>query len=697
MVSHIAKYEIIRLIGKGAMGEVYLAKDPVLEREVAIKTIQTGQNFDEEAKAKFEFEARATALLNHPNIVTVFDFGQQDGNAYLVMEYVEGDTLETLISNGTSKAILLENLIEVCEGLAYAHEEGLVHRDIKPGNILISQRGKKNHVKIVDFGVAETERSSQPNEAEWAGTTHYMAPEYLKTGKATASSDLFALGVVLYEILSGGRKPFDGEDVTGILSAILNQSPVPLTPADTIGLPPALLKVAEKAIDKDPLTRFQNAESFAQAIQNALKTTSVHSTAATKPELLNVVVGRGGQATCLSLRVALRQAASGAQIRVQPGVYKESIVLDKDVTIVGDGDPSKVVIESNGPPAVRVKSGHPILKDITLKATEEQIDSLVDVVEGQITLKKCLLVTLGNCAANVEFGAEITMHDCVITGHGQDLMSVLGKAHLHGGHFSGATKAAISIQKNGEGILQYVQMGPGDGVGILLDDQATATLENVVIKEFDDGGVELNSSSVLRAKESQFLNSKFAGLIQKDNSKSNLENCKFSEHEGSGLHVAKGAEAALKDCKFEENIGHGVSAIDGGKITLESCEISGNQQTGIVVHQKGKLQLNQCRIIDGQEGGLHCYATAEANLEACEIKDNVKQGVQVDSEGYLAMKHCVVHNNRGEGLVLEENTDVFLESCVIQKNAMGSISLSKEGKHPTLLGNNQIEAYSGGG
>ncbi|MCL1893134.1 MAG: protein kinase [Holophagaceae bacterium] len=697
MVSRIGKYEIVRLIGKGAMGEVYLGKDPVLEREVAIKTIQTGQNFDSEAKEKFEFEAISTAGLKHPNIVTVFDFGYQEGNAYLVMEYVEGDSLETHIANGTSKEILIESLIEVCEGLTYAHEEkGLVHRDIKPGNILISLRGKKHHPKIVDFGVAETERSSKPNEAEWAGTTHYMAPEYLKTGKATPSSDLFALGVVMYEILSGGRKPFDGEDVTGILSAILNQAHPPLTNADLGGLPPAILTVVNKALEKDPLNRYQNAESMGQAIANATKTSHANSTAATKPELLNVVVGRGGQATCLSLRVALRQAASGAQIRVQPGVYKESIVLEKDVTIIGDGDPSQVVIESNGPPAVRLKSGRPILKGLTLRATEEQIDSLVDVIEGNMTMKECLLVTLGNCAANVEFGSELTMQDCVITGHGRELMSILGKAHLHGGHFSGATKSAIYIHKNGEGKLQYVQMGPGDGVGILLEDQARAILENVAIRDFDDGSIELNSSSVLNAKESQFLSSKFAGVIQKDGSKSNMENCQFNEHEAAGIHVTKDAEAILKDCKIEDNVGHGISLVDGGKVTLDSCEISGSQQTGIVVHQKGKLQLNQSRITDGQAGGLHCFATAEANLEACEIKDNAKQGIQVDSEGYVAMKHCVVHNNRGEGMLLEANTDIFLESCVIQKNTMGSITIPKSGKHPTLLGNNQIEAYSGG-
>jgi serine/threonine protein kinase len=694
MMSNIGKYEIIRPIGKGAMGEVFLGKDPVLGREVAIKTIQAGEKFNEEAKKKLFFEAQATARLIHPNIVTVFDYGEQGDKAYLVMEYIEGDTLEALIANGTPKQALLEILAQVCEGLAYAHEENVVHRDIKPGNILISHRGKKNQVKIVDFGVAQND-SSQPGEAEWMGTVYYMAPEYIKTQKATPSSDLFAVGAIIYEILSGGRKPFVGEDVTGILSAILNQAPKPLTANDLGGLPQALLSVANKAISKEPLSRYPDAESLGQAIINALSAEPIHSTAAAKPDLNDVVVGRGGNTTCLSVRVALRQAASGAQIRVQPGVYKESIVIDKDVTIIGEGDPSKVVIECTGPPALRVKSGRPILKDLTLRCNQEQIDSLVDVVGGHATMKNCLLVTLGNCAVNVEFGAEITMHDCVATGHGRELMSVLGKANLHGGNFSGATKAAISIQKNGQGMFQYVELGPGDGVGIMLEDQAKANLENVVLKGFDEGGAELSSASALYAKESQFLSSKYAGIIQKDQAKSRLENCRFSEHEGSGIHVAKEAESELNGSSFSNNFGYGVSVANGGKITLNSCEIVDNQQTGVAVYQRGKIQINQCKIIGGGSEGLLCFSGGEASLDSTEIKENAKQGAQVGAGGYVAMKNCVVHNNNAEGILLEENGDVFLESCVVQQNAAGSISVPKGGKPPTLMGGNQIENYSG--
>jgi len=693
MSARLGKYEIIRAIGKGAMGQVYLAKDTTLGREVALKTSLSDIALDEAAMAIFENEARAAAALNHPNIVTVFDFGREGDKAYLVMEYVEGETLETLIAKGEPKHALLEVLCGVCDGLAYAHDEGLVHRDIKPENIIIGKRGKKQHAKLVDFSVAQTANTKQPGETEWMGTPHYIAPEYLKTGNATASSDIFALGVVLYEILSGGRKPFDGDGPTGTLDAILSQPPSPLKPQDISGLSPAFLRVAEKALAKEPQTRFLSADMLGQAISEALRSTQANLTAGTKPELMNVVVGRGVNATCLSLRVALRQAAAGANIQVMPGVYRESIVLEKDVTIVGEGNPSTIVIESSGPPTVRVKGGRPSLTGLTIKSGEGQIDSLVDVVDGHLMLTGCQLAALGNRAAQVESGAELTMNDCVTTGHGRELLSVLGKVYLHGGHFSGATTAAISIFSDGSGEIHDVQMGPGDGVAVMLDDRAKAHLENVVVNGFDEGGIELNSASDLYASECQFVSSKYAGLIQKDASKSKMENCQFNEHEGAGVHVAKGSSAELSECTFDGNTGYAASVIGGAAITLESCEISSTQQTGVVVHNNGKAKLDQCRIVDGGSDGIHCYPGAEASLVSCEINNNAKQAIQVDSGGHFAMKQCAVHGNMGAGLVTDSGAEVYLESCVIQKNAEGSILLQNGARPPTLLGRNQIDGY----
>jgi hypothetical protein len=546
----------------------------------------------------------------------------------------------------------------------------------------------------VDFGVAtHNEGNNQPGDGKWRGTIHYMAPEYLKTGTATPSSDIFAMGVILYEILSGGRKPFNGEDTTAVLSTILSQAPPPLTPISLGGLPPALIQVVSKALEKDPLNRYQDAESLGQAILNALKTTPAGTTAAVKPEQVNILVGRGGQATCLSLRVALRQAASGAQIRVLPGVYKESILLEKDVIITGEGDPTKIIIESTGPPAIRVKSGRSIIRDITLTSTHEQIDSLVEVIEGQLTLKNCAMKTLGNCAVNVEHGAEVTMQDCITVGHGRILMSILGKADLYGGHISGATKAAISILKGGQCQLQYVRMGPGDGVGVLLSDQAKASMDSVVMNGFDEGGLELVSTASVSAKECQFTSSIYAGLIQSGQSKSRMENCQFSGHEGSGVHAAEEAEIELLDCKSSENKGYGVSVMGRGKITMNSCQISANEQAGAVVLQHGALNLNQCRIFEGLAEGVHCFSASEARLELCEIKGNAAHGTQVDSGSYVTMKQCVIHDNQGAGLQMGSNADTFLESCLIQRNASGSIAVPQDGKKPELLGNNHIDAY----
>jgi len=171
------------------MGEVFLGRDPALGREVAIKTILGSSAFGEEAQARFEREAKAMAVLNHPNIVMVFEFGQDEGIHYLAMEYLEGDDLETLIrKRNLTKAALLELLAQVCDGLSYAHEHGIIHRDVKPGNVLVTHRGKKLQAKLMDFGVALLNQSDLTQQGVWMGTANYMAPEYLDTGKASPSS-----------------------------------------------------------------------------------------------------------------------------------------------------------------------------------------------------------------------------------------------------------------------------------------------------------------------------------------------------------------------------------------------------------------------------------------------------------------------------------------------------------------------------
>jgi len=267
MIERLGKYEIKRLLGQGAMGEVYLAHHPVVDRDVAIKTILKNAAMGEGAEERFRREASAAGKLSHPNLVTIFDFDKDGDILYLVMEYVKGDDLEDLIRRrALTQSQSLDLLAQVCDGLSYAHRSGILHRDIKPTNIRVIQDGKEMRAKVMDFGIARVEDSSLTATGIVVGTVSYLAPEYIQSGKSSPQGDLWAVGVMLYECLSG-RKPFDGNNTTTILYKIVSESPKPLDIEEIFGISPAIRDVLHRALDKDPAHRFGSAEELAKALR----------------------------------------------------------------------------------------------------------------------------------------------------------------------------------------------------------------------------------------------------------------------------------------------------------------------------------------------------------------------------------------------------------------------------------------------
>jgi serine/threonine-protein kinase len=267
MPEQIGKYRILRTLGQGAMGEVYLAHHPAIGRDVAIKTILPSAAKGEEAEGRFRREAEAAGHLNHPNLVTVFDFDKDQGVLFLVMEYVKGDDLEDLLRDrALAPAQFLEVLAQVCDGLAHAHRNGIIHRDIKPANIRVVREGGELLAKVMDFGIARMGDSSLTSTGIVMGTVSYMAPEYIREGRATSQSDLFAVGVMLYEGLTG-RKPFPGETTTTILFKIVSDPPEPVSPEAIRGISPSIRGVLDRALAKDPAARFPSAEALARALR----------------------------------------------------------------------------------------------------------------------------------------------------------------------------------------------------------------------------------------------------------------------------------------------------------------------------------------------------------------------------------------------------------------------------------------------
>jgi serine/threonine-protein kinase len=269
MFEKLGKFEIKRVLGNGAMGEVYLGVDPSIGREVAIKTILPAAAQGGEAKERFAREARAAGVLNHPNLVTIYEFGEDQGVLYIAMEFVKGHDLEELLQEQSlTRAEALEVLAQVCDGLGFAHRQQIVHRDIKPTNVRVQRDGKRLHAKVMDFGVAKISNSDMTATGMVMGTVSYMAPEYIRTGKPDPRSDLFAVGVMLYECLSG-RKPFAGDTTPTVLYKIVNEAPDPIDVEKLKGISPAIRTVLDRSLCKNPDERFQTAEELAKALRSA--------------------------------------------------------------------------------------------------------------------------------------------------------------------------------------------------------------------------------------------------------------------------------------------------------------------------------------------------------------------------------------------------------------------------------------------
>jgi eukaryotic-like serine/threonine-protein kinase len=263
----IGKYEVIELLGRGGMGMVYRAADRQLNREVAIKTVTEGLTGDPEMLERFYHEAAKTAALKHPNIVIVHDLGEQDGFPYIVMEYLSGEPLDRLIQSGQPLALAFKlRIIEhVCYALGYAHRNDVIHRDVKPGNVIVQPDGVS---KLLDFGIARREKHEGhlTRTGHVIGTIQYMAPERLKNEPFDGRSDIFSVGVMLYQLLTG-QLPFTGD--YSIVQKILAENPPPLS--DFLhGYPPALDAILDRALAKNPNDRYASADEMASEVSSVV-------------------------------------------------------------------------------------------------------------------------------------------------------------------------------------------------------------------------------------------------------------------------------------------------------------------------------------------------------------------------------------------------------------------------------------------
>lgn len=273
------RYRVLRRIGSGGMADVWLAEDTHLQRQVALKVLRSQFVQDGEFAARFQREAEAAAGLQHPNVVAVFDRGEAEGTPYIAMQYLEGPTLKQLIDKGLTPEESARLIRQVLEGARFAHRHGVVHRDLKPQNVIVDADGKAT---VTDFGIARAGVSEITQTGSVMGTPHYLSPEQAQGLEVTAVSDLYSVGVLLYEALTG-RVPFEADSAVAVAMKQVSQPPQRPSSINP-RVSPALDAVVMRALEKEPGRRFQSADAFIAALDAALKEPGVGSeTAAFAP------------------------------------------------------------------------------------------------------------------------------------------------------------------------------------------------------------------------------------------------------------------------------------------------------------------------------------------------------------------------------------------------------------------------------
>ena len=404
------------------------------------------------------------------------------------------------------------------------------------------------------------------------------------------------------------------------------------------------LAVVERALAKRPEDRYPDAEALATAIREALSGAaegrrwlrSPPAAARSQGEHRAAdPVGKGGQGQCLSLKVALRQAKPGMEIILLPGLYRESVVVDKDVTIQALGKPGEVVLEGVSGPALVLDARSASLHGFTLRAPEGEV--ALRVTSGASSLEGCVMD--GQVAgAEVKAGAAPRFVDCTFRCSGGSGLVVAegGQTRLQGGVVEGFRDTGILVGSGAQISLHGVQVGPGDGVGLKVQARAQVVVEDSGFTALS-GAVEVEPDGHVQLTRCRLLDSRFAGLLALERSHAVLESCDLGNHTCSGAHVLAGANVMFRQCRMVANAGFGLSVMDRGLATLDGCVIQANGGAGLLIHHGATVQARGCSISEGRSMGVDCDEGGQAVLEACEISGNAGPGVQVEPGGSLLL------------------------------------------------------------
>jgi F-box protein 11 len=653
------RYRVVKLLGQGGMGAVYQVEDLRLRRALraAKEMSQNGMSGIElrAATESFEREAQMLAQLSNPHLPRIYDHFPENGRWYLVMDFIEGETLSERLDKVTGHKFLpaqaLRIAYQLCEVLHELHtcQPPIIFRDLKPANIMLTAQ---DHVYLIDFGIARFFKQGQAKDTVALGSPGYAAPEQYGRSQSTPGSDIYGLGATLHQMLSGhdpSTDPFQfadlpldhwpgGSELAELIAAMVEMKREK-RPASVLEIKQRLeliasqsdLKLSEPGPEPNPRPTPPSVPLI-----TAKHPAMLPPVAATSNTNLDLVVDQNDVRQHHSINAALAIATPGQRILIHAGHYRESLLLDKPVELIGTGSRASIIVEGIDSSTLCMRATTATVSGLTLRyKSASKPAHVVAIRSGQLLLEDC----------DIQSGSP--SHACIFV-----------------------QNAAANP------IIRRCLIHDSIAEGIVFDQEAKGTVEDCEIFGHQATSLMIKNKADPLVKRCRFYNGASNGIYIHANGKGTIEDCTIARHLWAAVAIEDGGNPLLKRCEIADGKGPGVYVSRRGRGTLEQCQIHSNAQTGMVVLQAGDPLLHQCKIYDGKQAGIYVHRKGMGTFEDCDIYNNVAAGVEVKKEGNPVLRRCLIHDGKQAGIDVYDKGLGIIEDCDIYNNAFSGITIS---------------------
>lgn len=671
------RYRILKLQGKGGMGAVYKAQDirlgDVLRavKEMSQNELQ-GQELQEAIK-NFEQEANLLAGLRHPNLPSIHDHVSEQGRHYLVMDFIDGITLEEhLTARGGSLPVeeVLAIAMQLCDVLYYLHSRKppIIFRDLKPTNIMLSADGT---LFLIDFGIARIFKSGKTKDTTIMGTPGFAAPEQGGDAQTTPRADIYALGANLHQMLSGTEPP---DDLSFHFAAL------------RLGRQPALAKLEALIMQ---MLKYKAAERPASMAEVRLRLEEVRQQINSLPPPVQgshiVTVARTG-GDYDSISAAIKAVIPGTRIQVRPGTYHEGILIDKPLEIVGDGPRERIIIECSNTNCIKMGTDSATVRNLTIRgraSLRRMRFFAVDIPRGQLHLIDCDITSDTLAGVGIHNGsADPIIQQCVIHDGTQGGIVVYenGQGLIEDCDIIGNALAGIAIAQGGNPTIRRCQIPGGTAMGLHIYENGQGLIEDCEIFGNAGPGIAIRDWGKPIIRNCRVYNGEQNGIGVYNDGQGVIEDCNISGNAVTGIAIARGGNPIIRNCKVYNSGQSGIEVYDDGLGLIEDCEIYSNADAGIAIKEGGNPTIRSCKVHDGDACGVLVYERGQGIIEHCDIIGNAYSGVEIREEGNPRFTRCNINRNSYQGIWVYDQGSGTFEDCSLTGNQEGAWKISRDSR-----------------